>query len=112
MPAQHQSRARVAASTMGSAALNAGFADLCTAIVHRACLDYLMALQGRDTMRGSSTGPAQHIEKFFRSAWFHYLSDADGEALILALRRIAESGQISIAYLTKIQPTKEERYSQ
>ena len=69
-----------------------------TAIVHRACVDYLAALRGHSVYYHSSIGTPEEIESFFKSAWFGFLCDADGEALIYELRRLYKAGRKSIHY--------------
>lgn len=89
-----------AASTLGEAALQENFRDLKTAIVHRACVDYLGALRGLKRMNGSAIGTKEHLEKFFRGTWFKMLcdSDIDGDVLILRLRKLHKKKQITIHY--------------
>ena len=59
-----------AASTLGEAVLEGSVDALRTAIVHRACVDYLGALRGLKRMNGSAIGTKEHLEKFFRSTGF------------------------------------------
>ena len=89
-----------AASTLGVAVLQANISDLKTAIVHRACVDYLGALRGLKRMNGSAFGTKEHLEKFFRSTWFKMLcdSDIDGDVLIARLRKMNRQKRISIHY--------------
>ena len=72
--------------------------DLCTAIVHRACVDYLSALRGRTHHGHDRLASREELEKFFHSAWFGYLCGADGDAIIRALRRMHQAGKKNINY--------------
>lgn len=89
-----------AASTLGMAVLQENISDLKTAIVHRACVDYLGALRGLTRMNGSAIGTKEQLEKFFRGTWFKMLcdSDIDGDVLILRLRKMNKQKRISIHY--------------
>ena len=89
-----------AASTLGEAVLEGSVDALRTAIVHRACVDYLGALRGLKRMNGSAIGTKEHLEKFFRSTWFKMLcdSDIDGDVLIARLRKMNGQKRISIHY--------------
>ena len=92
---------RSAGSTVGVAAAadgEVGYEDLKAAIVHRACVDYLILLQHRTHSFNHAVGDPGEVERFFRSAWFRALCDADGEALILALRRISRTKRKTIQY--------------
>lgn len=91
-------KTRVTASTAGTGSLDTCPGDLGTAIVHRACVDYLMILRGRDFHGHSRVGTRAELEKFFRSAWFGILCDADGELLLSELRRMHKAGKKSIHY--------------
>ena len=95
---KHGHTIRISGSTTGSAAADVGPSDLGTAIVHRACVDYLMILRGRDFHSHSRVGTRAELEKFFRSAWFGILCDADGELLLSELRRMHKAGKKSIHY--------------
>lgn len=89
---------RAAASTMGSAGSDTITPDLATAIVHRACVDYLMALRGKTHNSHCYIENKEQIEHFFRSAWFRYLCDADGELIMEALQRMHKRGQKTIYF--------------
>ena len=89
---------RAAASTMGSAGSDTITPDLATAIVHRACVDYLMALRGKTHNSHCYIENKEQIEHFFRSAMFRYLCDADGELIMEALQRMHKRGQKTIYF--------------
>ena len=89
---------RAAFTTTGSAVPDIWPFDLGTAIVHRACVDYLILLRGRRTFSHSPVGNMHEIEQFFHSKWFRYLCDADGEAIIDALRVKNQAGEKTIHY--------------
>lgn len=89
---------RAAASTVGHAVLDACVGDLGTAIVHRACVDYLSALRGRTHHGHDRLDTREELERFFRSPWFGRLCEADGEALLSELRRMNKAGQKAIHY--------------
>lgn len=88
----------ISGSTMGRAVLDACTGDLCTAIVHRACVDYLSALRGRTHHGHNRLATKEELERFFHSAWFGILCDADGELLLSELRRMNKTGKKSIHY--------------
>lgn len=96
MGAGHKTRAT--ASTAGVESVDACPGDLGTAIVHRACIDYLMLLRGRTHHGHSSIGSTAEIEQFFRSRWFGVICGADGEAILAALRRKHRQGIKTIYY--------------
>ena len=87
-----------AASTLGVAVLQANICDLKTAIVHRACVDYLNALRDKTHERHDKLPTREQLEKFFHSAWFSVLCDADADALLYELRRLSKAGKKSINY--------------
>ena len=95
---KHGHTIRIAGSTTGSAAPDTCPGDLCTAIVHRACVDYLSALRGRTHHGRDRLATKEELERFFHSAWFGILCDADGELLISELRRMNKAGKKSIHY--------------
>ena len=95
---KHGHTLHIAGSTTGIAAADMGPCDLGTAIVHRACVDYLMVLRGRMTHGHSPVGTRDELERFFRSAWFGILCDADGETLLSELRRLNKKGIKTIHY--------------
>ena len=88
----------VTGSTTGSAVLDASPGDLGTAIVHQACVDYLSALRGRTHHGHDRLATKEELERFFRSAWFGILCDADGELMLSELRRMHKAGKKSIHY--------------
>ena len=92
-------KTKVTGSTTGSAALDACPGDLGTAIVHRACVDYLMVLRGRKTHSRDRLETRDEIEQFFRGRWFSVLCGADGDAILAALRRMNSAG-IKTIYFT------------
>ena len=89
---------RVIGSTTGQATPDTWHCDLGTAIVHRACVDYLMVLRGKKQNSKSTIGNLAEIEQFFTGRWFAYLCDADGEALLSELRRKNAAGVKTIYY--------------
>ena len=88
----------ISGSTMGSAAPDACPGDLGTAIVHRACVDYLSALRGKTYDRHDKLPTREQLEKFFHSMWFRVLCDADADTLLYELRRLSKAGKKSINY--------------
>ncbi len=86
--------------TMARAYVDVWPCDLGTAIVHRACVDYLMLLRGKTHNSHGGIGNLDEIELFFRSPWFHFLCGADGEAILAALRRKNSKGVKTIHYKT------------
>ena len=102
----HKSKAT--ASTMGENSADMCPCDLGTAIVHRACADYLMILRGRTHHGHSVVGTTAEIEQFFRSRWFGFLCDADGDAILDALRRMSKQGKKTIHYGVYSQIEKED----
>ena len=52
---------------------------LSAAIIERALLDYKQALSEKDE------GTIRECERFLRSQWFAFLSDLDGEKLIVMM---------------------------
>ena len=96
MAAGHKTRAT--ASTAGVEAVDQCPGDLGTAIVHRACIDYLMLLRGRTHHGHSMIGTTAEIEQFFRSRWFGLICGADGEAILAALRLKHKAGVKTIYY--------------
>lgn len=95
---KHGHTIRIAGGTMGSPAPDTCPGDLGTAIVHRACVDYLMILRGRTHHNHGRVGTREEIEQFFRSTWFGMLCDADGELLLSELRRLNSAGRKTIHY--------------
>ena len=57
---------------------------LSAAIIERALLDYKQALSEKDE------GTIRECERFLRSQWFAFLSDLDGEKLIVMMKAEAE----------------------
>ena len=95
---KHGHTIRLAGSTTGIAAPDTCPGDLGTAIVHRACVDYLSALRGRTHHGHDRLDSREQLEKFFHSRWFGYLCGADPDAIIYALRRLHKAGKKSIHY--------------
>ena len=95
---KHGHTIRPARTTTGSAALDAGPGELGTAIVHRACVDYLMVLRGRTKHGHVHLASREELEKFFHSAWFSMLCGADGDAILAELQRINRAGKKTIYY--------------
>ena len=91
-------KTRVTSSTTGAAVLGTVPGDLSTAIVHRACVDYLSALRGRTHHGHDRLASREELEKFFHSAWFGYLCDADPDMILCALRRMHKAGKKTINY--------------
>ena len=89
---------RTAGSTLGSAGGDFITPDLATAIVHRACVDYLMALRGKTHNSHCYIENKEQIEHFFRSAWFRYLCNADGELIMEALQQMHKRGEKTIYF--------------
>lgn len=96
MAAGHKTRAT--ASTAGVEAVDQCPGDLGTAIVHRACVDYLMVLRGRTNQSKFPLESREKIEEFFRSRWFCFLCDADGELILEALQQMNKRGQKTIYF--------------
>ena len=91
-------KTRVTASTAGVSGGDVWDCDLGTAIVHRACVDYLSALRGKTYDRHDKLPTREQLEKFFRSMWFRVLCDADADTLLYELRRLSKAGKKSINY--------------
>ena len=102
---KHGHTIRAAGSTMGSTGGDPAAHNLATAIVHRACLDYLMALRGKTHNSHCYIENKDQIEQFFRSAWFRYLCNADGELIMEALKQMHKRGQKTV-YFTLIPEDK------
>lgn len=60
--------------------------NLAMAIVERACIDYIRALQGKgfssENAPNKSKETIKEVEKFFHSKWYALLCDTDPEYLI------------------------------
>ena len=89
---------RTVVSTMGRSGGDFITPDLATAIVHRACVDYLMALRGKTHNSHCYVENKEQIEHFFRSAWFRYLCNADGELIMEALKQMHKRGEKTIYF--------------
>ena len=63
--------------------MNEGYEMLAAAVIERAVIDYRAALMERDEPEISK------LSKFFRSDWFDFLSDLDGEVLMAQVERMA-----------------------
>ena len=59
--------------------MSEGYVPLSAAIIERALLDYKQALSEKDE------GTIRECERFLRSQWFAFLSDLDGEKLIVMM---------------------------
>ena len=91
-------KTRVTASTEGVSGGDVWDCDLATAIVHRACVDYLSALRDKEYERHDKLPTRDQLEKFFHSMWFRVLCDADADTLLYELRRLSKAGKKSINY--------------
>jgi len=98
MPQGKHGRTRLVESTAGRPSLDAAPCDLGTAIVHRACVDYLMALRGRKSHNRERMDTPADLERFFRSPWFQYLCNADGDLIIEALQRMHQRGEKTVYF--------------
>lgn len=105
---KHGHTIRVAGSTTGIAAADVAPGVLGAAIVHRACVDYLMALRGRQYHGRDRMDTPEELEQFFHSPWFHALCRADGDKIIMALRRMHKAG-IKTIYYTESSNEREEQ---
>jgi len=56
------------------------YENLANAIIERAVTDYRIALAKKEE------GKAKVLEKFFRSEWYHILTNVDGEFIISRVR--------------------------
>ena len=56
------------------------YENLANAIIERAVQDY------RDALANKAEGQAKLLEKFFRSPWYHILTNVDGEYIINRVR--------------------------
>lgn len=63
--------------------MSEGYVPLSAAIIERALLDYKQALSEKDE------GMIRECELFLRSQWFAFLSDLDGEKLIVMMKEEA-----------------------
>ena len=62
--------------------MSEGYVPLSAAIIERALLDYKQALS-------EDEGTIRECERFLRSQWFAFLSDLDGEKLIVMMKEEA-----------------------
>ncbi len=62
--------------------MNDGYKLLSAAIIERALLDYRTALTEKDETE------IRQLKKFFRSNWFDFLSDLNGEVLMAQVERM------------------------
>ena len=104
---KHGHTIHLAGSTTGATVLDESLGVLSTAVVHRACVDYLMALRGRRYHGRDRMDTPEELEKFFHSPWFHALCGADGGKIIIALRRMHNAG-IKTIYYTENSNEREE----
>lgn len=58
------------------------YKNLAAAIVERALLDYRVAYESRDEVA------IKELRRFFRSDWFDFLSDLNGEVLMAQIERM------------------------
>lgn len=65
--------------------MNDGYKELAAAIVESAMLDYKIAYASGDE------GAIKELRRFFRSDWFDFLSDLDGEVLMAQIERMVRS---------------------
>lgn len=63
--------------------MNEGYEMLAAAVVERAVIDYKSAFAEKDVTE------IRQLKKFFRSDWFDFLSDLDGELLMAQVERMA-----------------------
>lgn len=63
--------------------MNEGYIMLAAAVIERAVIDYRSALSEKDVAE------IRQLKKFFRSDWFDFLSDLDGEVLMAQVERMA-----------------------
>ncbi len=61
----------------------AGYGALALAIIEQACIDYIKAFKTEDSINLS------RLEHFFRSQWFAFLTELDGEYLMKLLKERA-----------------------
>lgn len=62
--------------------MNDGYKELAAAIVESAMLDYKIAYASGDE------GAIKELRRFFRSDWFCFLSDLDGEVIMAQIERM------------------------
>lgn len=62
--------------------MNEGYEMLAAAVVERAVIDYKSALAEKDETE------IRQLKRFFRSDWFDFLSDLDGEVLMAQVERM------------------------
>lgn len=67
--------------------LGHGYQGLAYGIVRRATLDYYNLLKGK-SIEGVTIGS---LRRFFKSQWFEFLCDLDGEYLMRGIERDAEA---------------------
>lgn len=64
--------------------MNEGYEMLAAAVVERAVIDYKSALAEKDM------GEIRQLKRFFRSDWFDFLSDLNGEVLMAQVERMVQ----------------------